>query len=98
MYDVILLLIEEAEMFNKEGKNFSIPLSIAKQLPFFVCPNLIMKKECQKAIERYIYCSETSTPAYKGGYGEQPFKWIQMYFVLKQAFAQLEKQQIKEAK
>ena len=98
IYDVILLLIEETEMYNKGGKNFSIPTSIAKQLPFFVCSNLIMDEEYQKAIEKYIYCSETSTPAYKGDYGDQPRKWIQMYFILKQAFAELEKQQIKKAK
>ena len=85
-------------MYNKQGKSFDISMTVAKQLPFFICPNLLMKKEYQKAIEKYVYCSETSTPAYKGGYGEQPHKWIQMYFILKQAFAIQQKQQIDKAK
>ena len=81
-------------MYNKRGKGFSIPLSIAKSLPFFVCSNLLMEKEYQEAIEKYVYCSETSTPAYSGAYGDQPKKWVQMYFILKEAFALQQKQQI----
>ena len=57
-------------MYNKQGKSFDTAISVAKQLPFFVCSNLIMNKEYQKAIEKYVYCSETSTPAYKGDYGD----------------------------
>ena len=85
-------------MYNKQGKKFDTASSVAKQLPFFCCSNLLMKREYQKAIEKYVYCSETSTPAYKGDYGDQPHKWIQMYFILKQAFAIQQKQQIDKAK
>ena len=64
---------------------------MSKQLPFFVCSNLLFTNEYQKAIERYIYCNETSTPAYSGSYGRQPARWVQMYFIIKQTFAQKEK-------
>ena len=97
IYDIVLLLIEETEKMNSKGKSFDIVSSTAKQLPFFCCPNLLVEKEYQKLIEMYIYCNETNTPAYPGSYGKQPYKWIQSFFVLKQAFAQLEKQQIKKA-
>ena len=98
VYDVIRILIEEVEEMNQKGKKFDVAVSVAKQLPFFVCVNLLMKKEYQKAIEKYVFCNETSTPAYKGDYGDQPFKWVQMYFILKQAFALQQKQQIDKAK
>tara|TARA_R100000458_G_C8050592_1_gene97903 strand:+ start:111 stop:527 length:417 start_codon:yes stop_codon:yes gene_type:complete len=91
---IIGQLINEAEEWNKKGKNFDVALSVTKQLPFFCCPNLILSKENQKAIQRYVYCNETGTQAYSGSYGEQPHKWLQQYFILKQAFAQKEKAQI----
>ena len=87
-------LINEAEEWNKKGKNFDVALSVTKQLPFFCCPNQVLSKESQKAIQRYVYCNETGTQAYSGSYGEQPHKWLQQYFILKQAFAQKEKAQI----
>ena len=92
--EVIGLLINEAEEWNEKGKNFDIGLSVTMQLPFFSCSNLILSKENQKAIQRYVYCNETGTQAYNGAYGEQPYKWLQQYFILKQAFAQKEKAQI----
>ena len=94
VYEIIGLLINEAEEWNKQGKNFDVALSVTKQLPFFCCPNLILNKENQKSIQRYVYCNETGTQAYNGSYGDQPHKWLQQYFVLKQAFAQKEKAQI----
>ena len=91
---IIGQLINEAEEWNKKGKNFDVALSVTKQLPFFCCPNQVLSKESQKAIQRYVYCNETGTQAYSGSYGEQPHKWLQQYFILKQAFAQKEKAQI----
>ena len=92
--NVIEQLINEAEEWNKRGKSFDVALSVAKQLPFFCCPNKILNAEDQKVIQRYIYCNETGTQAYNGSYGDQPYKWLQQYFILKQAFAQKEKAQI----
>ena len=80
------------------GKSFDVPFSIAKQLPFFVCSNVLMKKEYQKDIGKYIFCNETSTPAYPGSYSDQPYRWIQIYFILKQAFAQQQKNLIDKEK
>ena len=92
--DIIGLLIDEAKEWNNRGKNFDIALSVSKQLPFFCCPNSVLTKDYQKSIQRYIYCNETGTQAYNGSYGEQPSRWVQEYFVIKQAFAQKEKAQI----
>ena len=52
----------------------------------------------QKAIERYVFCNETSTQAYSGAYGQQPYRWLQMYFIIKQAFALKEQELINKAK
>lgn len=96
--EVIELLINEAKEWNKEGKNFDIAQSISKQLPFFCCPNSILRDDHSKSIQKYIYCNETSTPAYSGDYGSQPSLWIQKYFIIKHAFAQKEKAQIDGSK
>ena len=40
VYDVIRILIEEVEEMNQKGKKFDVAVSVAKQLPFFVCVNL----------------------------------------------------------
>ena len=92
--EIIGLLVDETKQWNNEGKNFDIALSVSKQLPFFCCPNSVLTKDYQKSIQRYIYCNETGTQAYNGSYGEQPSRWVQEYFVIKQAFAQKEKAQI----
>ena len=94
IYDVIQLLIDECKGWNQKGKTFDISMSVSKQLAFFSCSNIILNKEFQKDIQRYVFCNETGTPAYSGSFGEQPTKWLQKYFILKQAFAQKEKAQI----
>ena len=94
IYDVIQLLIDECKGWNQKGKTFDIAASVSKQLAFFSCSNIILDKEFQKDIQRYVFCNETGTPAYSGSFGEQPTKWLQKYFILKQAFAQKEKAQI----
>ena len=94
VYDIIQLLIDECKEWNQKGKTFDIATSVSKQLAFFSCSNIVLNKEFQKDIQRYVFCNETGTPAYSGSFGEQPTKWLQKYFILKQAFAQKEKAQI----
>ena len=93
---IILKLIEETNEWNLKGKSFNVAMSVAKQLPFFCCPNKVLRADFQQAIERYVFCNETSTQAYSGAYGEQPYRWIQMYFTIKKAFAYKEQEQIKK--
>ena len=50
-----------------------------------------MKNQHQKDIQRYIYCKEFGVPAYNGAYGEQPSKWVEKSFVIKNALAKKEK-------
>ena len=42
-----------------------------------------MENECQKDIAKYIYCKETSTPAYQGAYSDTPSLWIEKYYTIK---------------
>jgi hypothetical protein len=89
-------LINEVKYFNEKGKKFDVATNVAKQLPFFCCSNYVINKEYQRDIQRYIYCNETKIPAYNRDYGNQPFKWVQKYFILKNAFANQEKNLIEK--
>jgi len=80
---VIELLIEEVRQKNKEGSNFSVAESVVKQLPFFTCPNVLLDKQSQKDISRYVYAKQFGIPPYKGSYGEQPQKWVEKSFLIK---------------
>jgi hypothetical protein len=39
--------------------------------------------QSQKDISRYIYCRDNNVPPYPGNYGDQPQKWIEKSFVIK---------------
>jgi|TARA_R100000049_G_C1913296_1_gene60136 hypothetical protein len=83
VWDVIDLLIDETEQANYEGKSFNIAESVMAQLPFFACNNLILNKDAQKDISRYIYSKDFGISPYKGSYGEQPQRWIEKSFTIK---------------
>ena len=80
---VIELLIDEVKQTNKEGNNFNIAQSIVKQLPFFACPNVLVDKNSLKDISRYIYSTEFGVSPYQGSYGEQPHRWVEKSFLIK---------------
>lgn len=90
--DVIKLLIEEVKENNKLGKEFDIATSVSSQLPFFCCPNSIIDIEFQEDISKYIYCKDSSIPAYPGTYKDQPKRWVNKFYVIKNALSKLEKQ------
>ena len=99
VHSVIDLLIEEVKENNlKGGSEFDGAQSVNTQLPFFACKNILLDKNIQKDIQRYIYCSELGVSPYKGDYGQQPAKWVDRFFIIKKAFAKAEKQQIAKAK
>ena len=98
VWKVIDLIIEEINESNSKGNEFDIVSSIQAQLPFFTCKNAVYSKEDQKEIQRYLYCEKFNVPAYKGDYGEQPCLWVDKAFVIRNAFAKLEKKQINKAK
>ena len=88
VWAVIDLIIQETEQFNKEkGKEFDVAKSIATQIPFFTCFNHIRDEKYIKLFNKYMYCTETGTPAHSGSYGEQPARWIQYFFIIKNAMA-----------
>ena len=82
----------------RSGKEFDVSESIIAQIPFFSCNNHIYDKELQKDIQRYTYCKDSSVSAYPGSFGEQPYIWVQKYFVIRNAFAKLEKRIIEKNK
>ena len=88
VWAVIDLIAQETKKFNEEkGKEFDVAKSIASQIPFFTCLNHIRDEKYLKLLNKYLYCTETGTPAYSGSYGEQPARWVQYFFIIKNAMA-----------
>ena len=95
--EIVDLLIDEAKSFNKEmQKEFDPIASAIAQIPFFTCYNHLIDIKYLKLMNRYIYCTETGTPAFSGSYGEQPAKWVQYFFIIKNALAKKEKRKYDE--
>jgi hypothetical protein len=92
IWAVIDLIAQETKEFNeKKGKDFDVSQSILSQIPFFTCINHIRSDKYLNLITKYLYCVETGTPAHKGVYGEQPAKWVEYFFIIKNALAKKEK-------
>ena len=85
VWNYVKLLQIESDEHQKEGSNFNTLNNVSEQLPFFMCPNNVIDENSQKDISRYIYTKETGTQPYSGSYGDTPKKWIQKYFIIKQA-------------
>jgi len=81
--EVMELLVDEVKQSNHKGNSFNIAESVVKQLPFFACPNVLLDAQSQKDISRYIYSQQFGISPYKGTYGEQPHKWIEKSFLIK---------------
>ena len=99
VWDAIDMLIEETIHINStSNKQFDVSMSVKSQIPFFACSNNIFNSNLQKDIKRYMYCKENSVPPYSGSFGDQPFIWVEKYFIIKNAFAKLEKSIIDKQK
>ena len=99
VWDIVDLLIEEIKELNMtRGNEFDIVESINAQLPFFTCINYFIDKDIQKDIKRYVYCKDLGVSPYKGSFNEHPAIWVDKYFLIKRAFAKLEKKQIDASK
>ncbi len=83
VWDVISLITEETRIENTKGNNFNEAESVMAQLPFFACKNIMLNKDSQKDIARFIYSKDFHISPYAGSYGEQPSKWIEKSFLLK---------------
>ena len=79
---VIDLLIKETEQTNTEGRSFNIAESVMAQLPFFACKSIMLDKESQQDIARFMYSKQFNISPYSGSYGEQPKKWVEKSFLL----------------
>ena len=99
VWKVVDMLIEEVKNVNiSRGKEFDVLSSVNAQLPLFTCRNILIDSSIQKDIQRYLYCEKFGTSPYKGDYGEQPCLWVDKVSVIRNAFAQLEKNNIDKAK
>ena len=94
VWQVIDLLILEVQESNEKGKEFDIAKSVNAQLPFFCCRNIVQSRKHQKDIERYIYCEQFGISPYRGSYGEQPAKWVDKAFIIKNALAKKQRDEI----
>jgi len=93
IWEVIDLLLKETKTLNKQkGSEFDPIANVISQIPFFGCYNHIREPKHLKLINKYIYCTETGTPAHTGGYGDQPATWVEYFFIIKNALAKKEKQ------
>ena len=82
VWDVIRLLIDETQEHINEGSNLHIAESVMAQLPFFACGNMMIDKNAQKDIARFMYARQFKISPYRGSYGEQPKKWVGKSFIL----------------
>ena len=99
VWDVVDLIIRETKEMNETtGKSFEVSGSVKSQLPFFACNNILFDKEFQKDIERYIYCENFKTPAYPGGYDDQPALWVQKSFIIKKAVNKTQNKAVEDGK
>ena len=99
VWDVIGLIIEETkEMNEKSGKDFSLSGSVKSQLPFFACNNVIYDKDLQRDIQRYLYCDSFNIQPYPGSYGQQPARWVQKSFIIKNQTNKATNKAIKDGK
>ena len=94
VWEYVWLLYRESEISRHgKGSAMDIYLDIFQQLPFFCCINMFLDDDVQKTINRYMYCKNTGVPAYSGSYGDQPYVWKEIYFLLNSAFNQRDKMQ-----
>jgi hypothetical protein len=99
IWEIVELLGQECRDMNKKtGKSFDITNSIIAQIPFFACFNHFISNEYQEDIKRFIYCQETNVKPYEGSYEQQPYKWIEKFFIIKNAFAKKEQNLIEKSK
>ena len=82
VWQIIDLVVKEVEQSNDEGSSFNIAESVMVQLPFFACKNIMLDRESQQDIARFMYSKQFNIPPYSGSYGEQPKKWVEKSFML----------------
>ena len=83
VWDYTLKLKYEAENMSRGG----VVKGVFYQLPFFTCPSLFYSDKHQKDITKYLYCDDTKTPPYPGGYGQTTNIWKEKHFLIKQALS-----------
>jgi len=72
-------------------------MAVMTQLPFFACKNIILDRNAQKDIERFMYSRQFKISPHKGSYGDQPKKWVDKSFMLTNLVERQKAKAIKDA-
>ena len=85
VWEMIKDLYKESEQMVSDFSAGQSILDVFYQLPYFCCNNIILNQEIQEDIQRYVYCDDTNTQPYPGGYGDVQGKWMEIHFLIKSA-------------
>jgi len=86
-------------IYNKTNSDpFDQALSVFNQISFFSCKNIFLDKKSQQDISKYIYCKDFSISPYEGSYGQHSHKWIQKYYIIKNAMTKKEQSEMEKHK
>ena len=72
-------------------------MAVMTQLPFFACKNILLDRNAQKDIERFMYSRQFKISPYNGSYGDHPKKWVVKSFMLTNLVERQKAKAIKDA-
>ena len=94
VWDYVIRLQREAEDLGQKDTL----KSVFSQIPFIACTNFFFSANSQKDISKYLYCDDTNTPPFTGGYGNTTKIWKEKHFLIKQALSILHQDKKDEIK
>jgi len=85
------LKTESKELRKGKGNADDLAMDVYMQLPFFCWSVVLLDKNIQRDINRYVYAKELGIAPYPGSYGEQPAIWIEKQFLIKNMITALKR-------
>ena len=85
-YPALILELTSSGLFDRfmgEKLTFDGVTKTGELVGLMYLVHLIVDKDAQKDIGRFIYSRDYSISPYKGSYGEQPSKWVEKSFLMK---------------
>ena len=90
------LKTESKELRKGKGNADDLAMDVYMQLPFFCWSVVLLDKNIQRDINRYVYAKELGIAPYPGSYGEQPAIWIEKQFLIKNMITALKRMREKK--
>ena len=90
------LKAESKELRKGKGNADDLAMDVYMQLPFFCRSVVLLDKNIQRDINRYVYAKELGIAPYPGSYGEQPAIWIEKQFLIKNMLTALKRMREKK--